>query len=166
MTVEPVPAIRSATTSDAPVLAALSHELGYEVTAAEMVERLGKLPVTDRVLVAEVDGDVLGWVHLAVYRTLLDPPSAGVLGLVVTERSRGRGVGRLLMDRADAFAREHGLPKVTLRSNVIRNGAHRFYERIGFVETKRQLTLVRGVEPFPEGSVDGGRGLATGAERR
>ncbi len=139
--------IRRAERDDAAAIAALSAELGYVVTAAEVLERLSRLPVTDRVLVAELDGRVVGWVHMSVYRTLVDRPSVGIFGLVVSESVRRRGIGRLLMECADDLARAYGLTKIVLRSNVIREEAHRFYERIGYTQSKRQAVFVRSIEP-------------------
>jgi GNAT superfamily N-acetyltransferase len=65
-------------------------------------------------------------------------PRAEVGGLVVDERFRGSGVGRLLMQQAEDWAREKGYREVVLRSNVIREHAHRFYESLGYTVTQTQ----------------------------
>jgi GNAT superfamily N-acetyltransferase len=65
-------------------------------------------------------------------------PVAEIAGLVVDAEWRGSGVGKLLMQRAEDWARANGLRMVVLRSNVIRSEAHAFYESIGYTRFKTQ----------------------------
>ena len=51
------------------------------------------------------------------------------------------GIGKLLMERAEMWAREHGCKIVSLRSNVIRERAHAFYERLGYKHVKTQKSF-------------------------
>jgi GNAT superfamily N-acetyltransferase len=48
------------------------------------------------------------------------------------------GVGRLLVERGELWARERGLTTIGLHSNVIRERAHGFYLRLGYSVTKSQ----------------------------
>ena len=50
---------------------------------------------------------------------------------------QGRGLGRRLMDLADAAARARGLPEVRLYTNVVMTENIGFYSRLGFMETGR-----------------------------
>ncbi|HVS45273.1 MAG TPA: GNAT family N-acetyltransferase [Verrucomicrobiae bacterium] len=43
-----------------------------------------------------------------------------------------------MLDRAERWARERGCPALSLRSNVIRERAHAFYERRGYTHKKSQ----------------------------
>jgi GNAT superfamily N-acetyltransferase len=63
---------------------------------------------------------------------------AEIGGLVVGESHRGQGVGQLLMQQAEEWARARGCRAVYLRTNVIRTDAHRFYERLGYTRIKTQ----------------------------
>jgi GNAT superfamily N-acetyltransferase len=45
---------------------------------------------------------------------------------------RGTGVARLLLDKAIAWAREHGCSQLYLGTNSNFHAAHRFYEKNGF----------------------------------
>ncbi len=97
---------------------------------------------TNAVLVAEgADGQVIGWVQVYVRPLVVDDLNAEVGGLVVDERTRSQGVGQRLMEEAEAWARAHGCEAVNVRSNVIRERAHHFYEAIGYRRIKTQLTL-------------------------
>jgi GNAT superfamily N-acetyltransferase len=58
-------------------------------------------------------------------------PVGRIVALVVTEASRGRGVGTALVSDAEARMRVRGCEKMEVTSNVRLDGAHAFYERYG-----------------------------------
>jgi GNAT superfamily N-acetyltransferase len=131
--------IRPARNSDAARLAALSGELGYPVTTAEIKQRMWRLkPASDHaVFVAEDgNGEVIGWVHAAVTPMLEVPLPAEVNGLIVGEAYRSAGAGARLLDAAENWARKKKCAHMSVRSNVIRERAHRFYERHGYKHYK------------------------------
>jgi GNAT superfamily N-acetyltransferase len=133
--------IRAATQVDAARLAALSEVLGYPVSADELGERLGRLLGRDGqlVLVAEViPGQIVGWLHGAEQELLESGRRCEILGLVVDATHRGRGVGRRLVQAAEAWASARGLDQMAVRSNVARAESHPFYERLGYMRTKTQ----------------------------
>lgn len=135
--------IREATAEDADKLTALSIQLGYSTTPEEVAERLRALweRPSNAVLVAEEDGTVAGWLHVCGMLLLESPPFAEVAGLVVDAERRGQGVGKRLVEAAARWAVEHGYRNLRVRSNVIREDAHRFYEREGFRRVKNQVVL-------------------------
>jgi ribosomal protein S18 acetylase RimI-like enzyme len=59
-------------------------------------------------------------------------PWALVENVVVDPQWRGRGVGRALLRHAVRVADDAGCYKLQLMSSNQRDGAHRFYERLGF----------------------------------
>ena len=137
--------IRQAIASDAAALAALSTQLGYPSTAEEIAGRLDVLGGRpgNGVLVAEDGSGVVGWLHVSGMYLLESPSFAEVLGLVVDEAHRGKGIGKQLLDDAARWAADRGFDRLRVRSNVIREDAHRFYEREGFRRTKTQVVLDR-----------------------
>ena len=135
--------IREANESDSAALAALSTQLGYPTEPGEAEERLSALGAADSVLVAEEEGAVVGWIHVCGVRFFQSPPFAEVGGLVVDEAARGRGTGKLLLEAAVRWAAERGYRKLRVRSNVVREDAHRFYEREGFQRVKTQAVFDR-----------------------
>jgi len=138
--------VRRATLGDADRLADLSSQLGYPSTPEEVTSRLERIERDDGhfVGVAEFeDGRVVGWIHVCVSYLIESNPRAEIGGLVVDEARRGSGVGKLLMQHAEDWARSKRLEAVYLRSNVIRRDAHRFYERLGYKNIKTQQAFLK-----------------------
>ncbi len=136
--------IRSAVSSDADAIARLSTELGYPSSPDEIERRLSHIEKDkDHAVYVAVglDGQVCGWLHVNVSRLVESDPEAEIGGLVVYEAHRGSGVGRLLMERAEQWARDKDLRSVYIRSNIIRKGAHAFYQRLGYSLIKSQYAF-------------------------
>jgi len=85
-------------------------------------------------LVAEDEGEVIGTMVLLIVPNLSHGalPWAVVENVVVDQRYRRQGIGKLLMKYAIARARKAGCYKVQLLSNKKRREAHRFYQALGF----------------------------------
>jgi GNAT superfamily N-acetyltransferase len=133
--------IRRARSSDSARLAILCTELGYPATASEMRARLSRLkPAADNaVFVAEnFDREVIGWLHVSVSHLLEVPLRAEINGLVVGEGQRSKGAGVLLLNAVEDWARKKKCVSMSVRSNVIRERAHAFYERHGYEHYKTQ----------------------------
>jgi GNAT superfamily N-acetyltransferase len=132
--------VRRAAPPDAERLAALSTALGYPMAPDEALRRLAE--ITDHpdhgLLVAEVDGRVEGWIQVSQPRIFETPRQAEIAGLIVDEGARGAGIGRALLAAAEGWAMEKGCRAIRVRSNVVRERAHAFYEREGFVVLKTQ----------------------------
>jgi GNAT superfamily N-acetyltransferase len=137
--------IRRATPADVPQLADLTTQLGYPSSPEEVEARLRDLASRpeDAVLVAEEDGEAVGWIHVSALYSLEMDPCAQIQGLVVDASRRGGGIGAALVEAASAWAAGHGFRTLRVRSNVIRERTHAFYERLGFARTKSQVVLVR-----------------------
>lgn len=143
---KPLPAaIRAARPADAATLADLAVELGYPATATEITERLASVANADAaVLVACDAGDrPLGWGHVELRRTLVEPLSAQVVGLVVADGSRSSGIGRELLDAMEEWALARGCRRMLVGTRVTRERAHRFYAREGYEVLKTSYFLVK-----------------------
>ena len=133
--------VRRARSSDAARLAMLSGELGYPATSSEIKARLRQLrpASSDAVFVAEDGtGEVIGWLHASVTPLLEVPLRAEVNGLVVAEGHRSAGAGAQLLEAAENWARKKKCVNMSVRSNVLRERAHKFYERQGYEHYKTQ----------------------------
>lgn len=132
--------IRRARKSDAARLAELSGELGYPTSTKEMKERLRSLKPSAQhaVFVAEMAKSIVGWVHVSIAPLLEVPLRAEVNGLIVADGQRSSGTGSLLLEAAEKWARGRACKGMSVRSNVIRERAHQFYERHGYEHFKTQ----------------------------
>jgi PhnO protein len=133
--------VRRARASDARRIAQLSGELGYPATAAAITKRMRKVNAASHsaLLVAESAGvGVLGWAHVGVEHILEVGTRAELYGLIVAEGQRSLGAGARLLEAAEGWARKHGCPSVSVRCNVIRERAHKFYLRNGYEHYKTQ----------------------------
>lgn len=95
------------------------------------------------ILVAERDGEVLGYTYAGVegpdYMSLRGP--AGVLyDIVVDPARRGHGVGRRLLDATLAALEARGAPQVVLSTAERNEAAQRLFARAGFRPTMREMT--------------------------
>src|SRR5258706_8286102 len=97
--------VRKACSEDAPDVAALLGELGFPASAATVAARLEQLVGAGvRVFVATRDQTTLGVVTIHVTPMLHRASPAGrITALVVTERARGQGVGRALVEAAESW---------------------------------------------------------------
>ena len=133
--------IRRARAADAARLAELSGQLGYPSSAAEISKRMRKLNAASlsALFVAESqEAGVIGWAHVSVTHLLEVGTRAELNGLIVAEGQRSLGAGAKLLEAAEHWACNHGCPGMSVRSNVIRERAHKFYERQGYEHYKTQ----------------------------
>jgi GNAT superfamily N-acetyltransferase len=132
--------IRPPTRADTPCLDALVVQLGYPSRADEIrarIERLLSRP--DQFLrVAEAGGSVVAWVHAAEQELFESGQRCEILGLVVDRTRRRSGLGSALVAEVERWASARGLAEVSVRSNVVREESHPFYERLGYARAKTQ----------------------------
>lgn len=137
--------IRPAVATDAAAMADLLTQLGYPATADEVVARLARLEETpgSTALVAEHDGRVVGLVTGHVFRSIhATEPVAWLTALTVDARHHQKGIGRQLCAAMEEWSRRHGAARVSVTSGKHREGAHAFYENIGYERTGVRLTKV------------------------
>jgi GNAT superfamily N-acetyltransferase len=128
--------VRRATDGDLLAMIALLAELHDPPTALadpdtweRMLAQEGRV-----ILLAEVDGEPAATadVSIAPNRTHDAQSRAYVENVAVAAGHRRRGVGRALMTEVERVARDAGCYKVPLMSADHRDGAHRFYEELGY----------------------------------
>ncbi len=137
-------AVRLATLDDGGAVGTLFTQLGYPAAADMMRCRLTNI-VRDpahRLFIAEdLDGRILGCVHVFFCPLLEADGAVQIGGLIVDPSCRRRGVGRLLMASAESWAAEAGCRQLYLRSSLCRTDAHAFYTRLGYVNLKTQYAF-------------------------
>jgi GNAT superfamily N-acetyltransferase len=139
------PHIREIIPDDAPAAAELSGQLGYPVspdTLKTRVEFLANQP--DHVIyVACIAEQVVGWIDVCITHHLAADPRAEIAGLVVSSEVRSQGIGRQLVEKAEQWARDHGLTTMLVRSRSTREAAHRFYLREGYTHSKTSVVFTK-----------------------
>jgi GNAT superfamily N-acetyltransferase len=140
--------IRLARVSDAHHIAGLTAQLGYDVPESDMSARLARILSRrdHRFFVAELDGRPVAWLHALVAEYVETGAFVVIGGLVVDRDHRKRGIGRLLMEEAEAWARQQGCAVVRLWSTAARTAAHRFYEGLGYANIKTQYAFAKSLD--------------------
>jgi GNAT superfamily N-acetyltransferase len=143
--------IRRAQIGDAAEMARLAAQLGYPMTVAEMAERLAVLLPNSRhcVAVAASGARLVGRVHVEHRSSIEAGDRAEIMGLVVDSSARRRGLGRELVEYAEAWAISRGLAALTVRSNAARELSHPFYEALGYARDKTQHVYSKALNSAP-----------------
>lgn len=141
--------IRKAVPEDATMLTKLTAQLGYPCTQQEIVERLEPYRNISYgiVFVAVLNDTVVGWISLNTVRYFYVRPFIEVSGFVVDEKERNKGVGRRLLEAAEVWVKVQGYYRlIRIRTNIIREDAHRFYENNGYRKVKEQRVYMKEIE--------------------
>ena len=134
--------VRPHQTDDASAIAELLGQLGYPSTIEQVQQRLAALAAegTSYLLVAEMEGSVVGLAALRVGQYLeKDSQHGQLVGIVTDSRVRRRGVARALLRAVEELARRVGCDWLFHRSSKRRRDAHDFYRAESYEET--HLTL-------------------------
>ncbi len=124
-------------------MAPFSHEAARQafdgmITAVEQGRRL--------LLVAFLDGVIVGSVQLVVALPPNQPHRAEIAKLLVSRAARRKGIARSLMERAETEARAVGKTLLVL-DTVTGGDAERLYTRLGWT----RVGVVPGFALFPDG---------------
>ncbi|HET9507858.1 MAG TPA: GNAT family N-acetyltransferase [Gaiellaceae bacterium] len=130
--------LRPATPADAPrltdiVQAAYGHYVERLGRPRPMLDDYAEVIRRDQVVVAERGGAVVGLVVLQV-----GDEGFVVDNVAVDPAHKGSGVGRALLERAEAEARRAGFDSVALYTHERMTENLALYERIGYVEYDRR----------------------------
>ena len=139
--------VRPARRDDVP---AIVHLLADDILGAKREQATDPLPKAywdaydaieaqggNEILIAEVEGEVIGCLQLTVIPGLsrMGMIRGQVEGVRVSSTHRGRRIGEMLIAAATDRARELGCKVLQLTTDKTRVDAHRFYERLGFEST-------------------------------
>jgi GNAT superfamily N-acetyltransferase len=118
------------------VLAESGIDGGVSFTVEEARAHLSRIRSGSgfRLLAAIVDGEIAGTYSLVILDKLgkRGARSGVVEDVGVAPQRQGQGIGRAMMAHALEECRKAGCYKLALSTNVKREGAHRFYESLGF----------------------------------
>ena len=134
--------VRDATSADANDLSRLLMQLGYPTEPHVAQERLARTTAdgNGRIILAVKDGAVCGMITTYCLRTLHRPGDiCRITALVVDASVRGAGIGRLLVEEVERYARETDCVRVEVTSAAPRTGAHAFYLRLGYIDYPKRF---------------------------
>jgi GNAT superfamily N-acetyltransferase len=132
--------VREATEADLPAILAIYAQPDLDAgdvlsldDARAWFHRIAAYP-DYKLHVAELDRRVVGTFALLVMDNLAHrgAKSGIVEDVGVLPELHGRGIGKLMMERAQQLCRDAGCYKLVLSSNLRRTAAHAFYESLGF----------------------------------
>jgi len=132
--------IRTIVEEDAEAVNGLSIQLGYKMPIEQTLANIRSVLGTrgHSAFVAEYEKMIVGWIGVAEAIQLESAPFCEIRGLIVDEKYRGYGIGKLLIEKVKRWCSETGNKTLRLRTNMIRQEAHFFYQHLGFREIKEQ----------------------------
>jgi ribosomal protein S18 acetylase RimI-like enzyme len=131
---------REAVVHDTAAIAELVTELGFHASAEDIAARLPILCERGEAPIVADDPSVVGCLTWHGTPVLHRPGPVGrITMLVVASRLRGRGIGRALVDAAEARLLERGCRLIEVTSNEKLAGPHGFYQRLGYERTSHRF---------------------------
>jgi GNAT superfamily N-acetyltransferase len=129
--------VRDARPEDVEELTSLMTDLGYPTTLEEFKVRFENISAHPdyRTIVAVANGEMVGMAGLSkniFYE--MNGNYMRILAFVVKKNSRKLGVGKILIEVAESWAREQELHTVVISSGnrAERDAAHVFYQKMGY----------------------------------
>jgi GNAT superfamily N-acetyltransferase len=135
--------IREARESDLRVIKELMTELievvgngeGFDIRIVLENCRTLLSDVNSHILVAEMNGAVIGVINFALRKTLLPSGPSGLIDeLVVSKSHRGKGVGKQLIYAAAEKCKQLGCCELEVSTEFTNTNARGFYRSCGFGE--------------------------------
>ena len=123
----------------------LNQELGYAYEMEKVRIRIEYIleNTKDIILIAQQNDEVIGYIHGSPYELLYSNSLIDILGFVVKEKFRNTGIGNILIEKIQCFAKENGYSGIRLVSGFDRLNAHRFYEAHGYINRKNQKNFIK-----------------------
>ena len=133
--------IREATIQDGQAIHKLNtEEMGYDYGFEKTLKRLQYFlkDMNHKIFVAEIEGEVVGYVHGNSYELLYYDSLKNIMGIAVLQKYKKNGVGKLLLQQVEIWAKSTGAVGVRLNSGESRTDAHLFYQACGYHNKKNQ----------------------------
>ncbi|HUZ01261.1 MAG TPA: GNAT family N-acetyltransferase [Thermomicrobiaceae bacterium] len=143
----PTITIRPGRLEDASAEAALNRDVDWCWDEAQIIaEYHDDAYEPSSVLIADVDGRVVGKLELFIGAKAVHGRFGLIRRFVVHRDVRGQGIGRALLDAATESAREQGCSFIELSVDVMNPSAHAFYQRDGFHEDRIEVMMRKSLD--------------------
>ena len=128
--------IRNMVDADLPSIRPLLRQLGCDLDHKTLEERFRSVMNSPdhHVFVCEIDGRLIGFLHIYGRPALEKPIEAIIQAMVIDEAYRHAGLGSDLMEAAEEWATAHGYSSVALYTQVDREDAYTFYSHLGYCQ--------------------------------
>ena len=133
----PKPQVREAKPADAARLVQLIGLLEKDIDEKSLRKNLSTLKKSGETpLVATLGKRIVGLCGISA-RVMIhrDAPIGRISPLVVAQEAQGQGIGRMLVEAAEAWCRKRGCTLIEVTSNDRRTQAHAFYRHMGYERT-------------------------------
>ena len=121
-----------------------NRDLGYECSSELVAQRLRNLDnKREIVFVAEMNKNIVGFIHAEIYHVLFAKSMINILGLAVSSEYRKKGVGRELLSEVENWAEALEITTIRLNSGATRKDAHEFYRIMGYNNEKIQIRFIK-----------------------
>lgn len=139
--------LKSITETEAQSIFDLSNQLGYTNDFDLLFGRLMEIILLNdhAIFIAKADGKIVGWLHCLICLRVESPLFVEVTGLVVDENTRGKQIGKKLIEASKNWSSSQHISLLRIRCNVIRAQSHQFYKALGFFESKEQKVFELGI---------------------
>ena len=116
------------------------NEMGYEYPPEDAKKKLKQLlnDSNHKIYVALVSDKVVGYIHANNYDLLYAPHLKNIMGIAVSFDFRKNGIGKMLLNEVEKWAKNTGAYGVRLVSGATRIEAHAFYTACGYSGNKEQ----------------------------
>lgn len=150
---------REAIAEDLPALVALfaddlvgGHNDTTDIAARPAYERAFAAVQTspnDLIFVGDKNGEIVATAQVTFITSLIGRGNTRMVIEAVQTRAdmRGKGIGALLITHCLQAGHRRGAASAQLTSNNLRQDAHRFYERLGFVNSHAGFKLILKADP-------------------
>jgi predicted N-acetyltransferase YhbS len=130
--------IRGIAKEDYEPIAELTNELGANIVPETVYDQIVEIIRNPDhfAFVAIKDYEIVGYIHCFNAIRLTSKPFLEICGLIVDEKERGNGIGKLLVQKVESLYNVSG--KIRVRCNSKRELAHGFYINLDYAVSKQQ----------------------------
>lgn len=87
----------------------------------------------EKIFIAVCDDEVIGYIYVNIYDVLYQEPIANVVSFILNMNKKHNGVGKTLIEAAENWAKDKGIKKVRIVSDVNRTHGHSLFKKLGYV---------------------------------